>query len=159
MSVKLPYVVVDDSTGQEIVAFLRRGRPYFYLRDRVTKRFIKRLRKIKVNAIITVDYVPEARPYYHSLYIDNKTSGNLTDQEAMQIRKIEDELAYRATMRITQKFGPAILKYLSNIRFTYESKTFNLYDFQYEHFTIWAHRDSEYRLTNLKEDIDYEPKK
>ena len=45
--INMAEVEKDADTGDEIIYFVRRGRPYLYLRDAKTKTFIKRLRYVE----------------------------------------------------------------------------------------------------------------
>jgi len=67
----MSFKVVDDAdTGDEILWFVRRGRPYLYLRDRSTKRFIRRLIGVELRLFMVVDYSEEHAKKGNPLYVD-----------------------------------------------------------------------------------------
>lgn len=63
-------VLVDADTGDEILYFTRRKRPYLYLRDADTKAFIKRLTGVELRYFGVVDYSKERAKTGNPLYID-----------------------------------------------------------------------------------------
>jgi hypothetical protein len=80
--VRRRFEVVDDAdTGDEIVFFYRRGRPYLFLRDKVTRRFIRRLYYIELRVIAVVDYPIERARKDNPVYIDAKICTQIDAEE------------------------------------------------------------------------------
>jgi hypothetical protein len=84
MSFITSFTIVDDDTGNYITYFVRRGKPYLWLRDK-RKRFLRRLDFIEVRAYIEVRYSREEAKKRNPIYVD--TVG-------MVIIKPEDIMAY-----------------------------------------------------------------
>jgi hypothetical protein len=80
--VRRRFEVIDDAdTGDEIVFFYRRGRPYLFLRDRVTRRFIRRLYHIELRVIAVVDYPVERARKDNPVYIDAQIDTQIDAEE------------------------------------------------------------------------------
>jgi len=83
-------VFVDADTGEELLYFVRKYRrrhdaiplgtplPYLYLRDAISKRFIKRLTEMEVRFFAVVDYDEAEASKGHPLYLDAVTKTVLT---------------------------------------------------------------------------------
>jgi len=152
MVTKLPYILVDDDTGQEIIAFMRRGRIYFFLRDWKTKRFIRRLRKICIKGTATVDYKSRERPYYHNIYVDVIALLDIPDRKADKLDDYEDFIANSIYDRIVEMFGAPLASYLERVKYSYHSeKTVCSLDYMVMD-VIWSHYDSRGRLKTPKEE-------
>ena len=65
----LSFSITDDDTGYGIVYFVRRGRPYLFLRDK-RKRFVRKLDFIEVRAYIEVRYSREEAKKANPIYVD-----------------------------------------------------------------------------------------
>ena len=57
-------IFLDEDTGEECIIFLRRGKPFIFLRDPVTKRFIKKVNYVDVRVTITFEYKSKKHPLY-----------------------------------------------------------------------------------------------
>lgn len=65
-----PLVLVDADTGHELLHFVRRRKHFIYLRDKETKRFIKKLDFMELRYFQVVDYSEEQARKGNPLYID-----------------------------------------------------------------------------------------
>jgi hypothetical protein len=70
-------VEIDASTGDEIILITRRGRDFLVLRDKVTKRFIRFLRRVSIAVIKALDY-DSSRGKGNNIYIDAKAITDIT---------------------------------------------------------------------------------
>jgi hypothetical protein len=118
-------LILDDAdTGNEILYFVRlfyrrrdairlkAPRPYLYLRDRDTKRFIKRLDYMEIRLFMVVDYSIEEASKGNPVYIDavGKTlvsAKDLHDKEG-RIEEIEGELEEGVRWHVIENFGDAV---------------------------------------------------
>ena len=98
---------IDSDTGEEIIYFVRRGRPVLYLRDRVTKRFIRRLRYVRLSVTMSVDYTVKGKPY-RSIYIDARISTDLRPRDFPNRHIIEKELESKLMEIVEFKFNPEL---------------------------------------------------
>ena len=101
-------VLTDADTGQEIVWFIRRGKPYFYLRDKETKRFIKRLKEIEVRCFQVVDYPIKRAKKSNPLYVDVVGITRITAEEWDYIEEVEEKLEDATFLRVSSMFGYAV---------------------------------------------------
>jgi len=113
MSITFP--LIDASTGYEIIAFVRRGRWYWYLRHPRTKRFIRRIRELTIKITVTVEYSEEEAQKKNPLYIDMTVSTTLTDTfKPRDILEVQDKLIDKAHKILEQKFSAGI-PYISDV--------------------------------------------
>ena len=98
-------VLRDDDTGNEIIWFIRRGKPYFYLRDKETKRFIKRLREIEVRVYQVIDYPIRVAKKANPLYVDAVGMTRITAEEWEYIEVIEERLKEATFYKVARYFG------------------------------------------------------
>jgi hypothetical protein len=122
---KVSRIVLDDAdTGDEILYFVRLfyrrrdairlkvPRPYLYLRDRDTKRFIKRLKEMEVRMFMVVDYSYEEAKKGNPLYVDAVgksllSAKDLYDKEG-RIEEIEGDLEEGVRWHVIENFGDAV---------------------------------------------------
>ena len=102
----------DADTGDEIIYFVRRGRPYLYLRDAKTKLFIKRLRYVEKRLYMVVDYSKEEAKKGNPLYIDAGIFTQINPEEFPERDKIDSKLDHALTQQIKTMFGEAVVKEL-----------------------------------------------
>jgi hypothetical protein len=149
----LPHAVVDDDTGLEIIAFKRYGRYYFYLRDPVTKRFIKRIDRVNVKCTVAIDY-RSLRRYYHSIYVDTNVKFDVKPENWEYLDRIEEALALHGKEAINRDFGSALLSFMTKPKFSYHSKQLTYSDVYAHIHMIWHHYDSKNRPTLKKKKFD-----
>jgi len=99
--------VVDADTGNEIVAFIRKGKCYIYLRHPQTKRFIRKLDKVELRVFKVLDYDVKAHP----VYADFSARWILSCQELLTREKAEKDIEDAIDLAIQSKFG----KYLKDL--------------------------------------------
>jgi len=117
---KPPLVFDDDDTGNEILHFVRRKKHYLYLRDRFTKRFIKRLVFMELRVFEVVDYSEEMAKKGNPLYIDAVGKTLLTPEamvyfdvcEIEHSEEIEKPLDDGLLRQMTRMFGSAVVNEL-----------------------------------------------
>jgi hypothetical protein len=110
-------VVLDDAdTGEEIVTFYRRGRVYTYLRDAVTKRFIRRLYGIELRIYMEVEYDVTRARKGNPLYVDAVFIGALKPEMIFELREHEDDLIYRCENEVGKDFGWSVVDLLLSLR-------------------------------------------
>jgi hypothetical protein len=102
----------DADTGNEILYFVRRGKPYLYLRDAKTKWFIKRLRYVEKRLYMIVDYRKEEAKKGNPLYVDAGIFTQLNPEEFPERDKIDSKLDHVLTQQIREMFGEAVTKQL-----------------------------------------------
>ena len=99
----------DDDTGEEMIFFYRRGRPYLYLRMAKPPRwFIRRLREFEVRAFMVVDYSIEEAKKQNPLYVDAGAYTVVVAEKFMEREKIAEELRKPIEKVIEEKFGKAV---------------------------------------------------
>jgi hypothetical protein len=104
--------VKDADTGNEIIYFVRRGKPYLFLRDAKTKWFIKMLKYVEKRLYMVVDYSIEETKKGNPLYIDAGIFTQLKAQEFPERDKIDSKLDRALTQQIKTMFGEAVAKEL-----------------------------------------------
>jgi hypothetical protein len=110
-------VVLDDAdTGEEIVTFWRRGRAYTYLRDRVTKRFIRRLIGIELRIFMEVEYDPVRAKKGNPLYVDAVLVGALKPEMIFELLRYEDDQIDLCERETARDFGWAVVDLLLDLR-------------------------------------------
>ncbi len=140
-------ILRDADTGEQIIYFLRRGKPYFYLRSAKTKLFIKRLTVIEVRYYMVVDYSKEEAKKGNPLYIDAGAYTQIKPEHYQQLEKIEKDLKNAIENTITQKFGKAVTdQLLEDAGTEYGSKPY--YNTKYENLeatvlVVWKHHPEE----------------
>jgi hypothetical protein len=102
----------DADTGNEILYFVRRGKPYLYLRDAKTKIFIKRLRYVEKRLYMVVDYRKEEAKKGNPLYVDAGIFTQLNPEEFPDRMRIDSSLDHALTQQIREMFGEAVTKQL-----------------------------------------------
>ena len=102
----------DADTGNEILYFVRRGKPYLYLRDAKTKWFIKRLRYVEKRLYMVVDYRKEEAKKGNPLYVDAGIFTQLNPEEFPDRMHIDSSLDHALTQQIREMFGEAVVKQL-----------------------------------------------
>ena len=107
----LTFPQVDSSTGYEIIAFVRRGKWYWYLRHPRTKRFVRRIRELTVKVTVTVDYSEEEASKKNPLYVDLTVRTTLTDSfTPVDVVEAEDKLIDVAHKVISNKFNEGVVR-------------------------------------------------
>ena len=102
----------DDDTGQEIVHFIRAGRHYLFLRDAVTRRFIRRLRYVEKRIFMVVEYSKEEAKKGNPLYIDAAIYTQLNAEEFFIRERIIPTLEKRLKEYVAELFGPHVAEKL-----------------------------------------------
>jgi hypothetical protein len=102
----------DSDSGNEIIHFVRRGKPYLYLRDAKTKVFIKRLRYVEKRLYMVVDYSYEEAKRGNPLYIDAGIFTQINPEEFPERDKIDSKLDHALTQQIKEMFGEAVVEKL-----------------------------------------------
>jgi len=138
-------VWIDADTGNEIIFFYRRGRPYLYLRDRKTKRFIKRLMKIEIRVFIVIEYPETIAKKKNPVYIDNVTITTITPEFIEKIHEIKEDLIDKGIEIIMRKFSTPLAYYATVSGIEYGSKITRkvAYPKEYYYEIIWKHRPKE----------------
>lgn len=115
------YTVTDADTGNEIVMFYRRGRPYIFLRDPETKRFVKQLNKIELRYYEEVNYSRDQARRKNPIYADFVALLQVKPEEIDQLGELEEELREYLELWITEKFG-GVVELTEERGFEYGSK-------------------------------------
>jgi hypothetical protein len=127
-------VFIDSDTGNEIIYFIRRKRPYLYLRDKVTKRFIRRLRQMDVRAFFLIDYIGrKANP----IYVDAMATKAIVPQDIEYLDKIEDRLMNIAIEGTAKYFGWYVIRVGIESGYEYGSKITISKDVAFK--IVWYH--------------------
>ncbi len=98
-------VETDADTGEEIVCFVRRGRRVLMLRDRVTKRFIKRLIGVEQRVFMVVDYSKEQARRGNPLYLDAVGVQVLTPDMFVERDRYMEILKNLLSKKVGEYFG------------------------------------------------------
>lgn len=137
-------VEIDADTGDEIIYFVRRGRPYLYLRDAKTKLFIKRLRYVEKRLYMVVDYSKEEAKKGNPLYIDAGIFTQINPEEFPYRDKIDLDLEKALTEQIREMFGEAVVEKLLELAgIEYGSKpeyTTKHEEGKATYLVVWKHR-------------------
>jgi hypothetical protein len=134
----------DADTGNEILYFIRRGRPYLYLRNAKTKWFIKRLHYVEKRLYMVVDYSKEEAKKGNPLYIDAGIYTQINPEEFPEKDKIDKDLSKALKGQIKEMFGEAVVKQLLEpAGEEYGSKPY--YTTKYEegkstYLVVWKHK-------------------
>jgi hypothetical protein len=137
----------DADTGDEIIYFVRRGRPYLYLRDARTKWFIKRLHYVEKRLYMVVDYSFEEAKKGNPLYIDAGIYTQLNPEEFPERREIDSKMDKALKDKIKELFGEAVVKkLLEPAGEEYGSKPY--YTTRHEegkatYLVVWKHKPEE----------------
>jgi hypothetical protein len=99
------FVVTDADTGDEIIFFFRRGKPYLWLRDKRTKRFIKRLKEVELRVFMVVDYSASEARKGNPLYVDAGAFTRLKPEEFAEKGYWEQQLEWSLTHVVAKNFG------------------------------------------------------
>ena len=135
MSKRKTVTVVDADTGNEIVAFIRRGRCYMYLRHPQTKRFIKRLKKVELRIFKVLDYDVKAHP----IYADFSARWILSCNELMVREKAERDIEDAIDLAIQSKFGKGLRDLSEYAGLEYGSRLIGVEDVT-TFDAVWKHR-------------------
>jgi len=103
---------IDADTGNEIIYFVRRTKPYLYLRDAKTKRFIKRLLYVEKRLYMVVDYSREEARKGNPLYVDAGIFTQLNPEEFTERDKIDTALEEPLKKEIKRLFGGVVVEEL-----------------------------------------------
>jgi len=99
---------VEAETGEEIIVFLRRGRPVYMVRDMVTKRFIAGIRGIQLAVSVVFEYPPDKARRDNPLYVDIKASTMVMGFDIYKMDQIIMELYGKCRDIINEYFGPVV---------------------------------------------------
>jgi len=103
----------DSDTGEEMIFFYRRGRPYLYLRMAKPPRwFIRRLREFEVRTFMVVKYSLEEAKKQNPLYVDAGAYTIVSAEKFMEREEIAKELREPIKRVIDEKFGVAVRRQL-----------------------------------------------
>ena len=142
-------VWVDADTGEEIIFFWRRGKPYFFLRDIKTKRFIRKLNAIEVRVFLVVSYSKKMARKGNPIYCDLVVKTVIYPRYIEKIDDIERWLEDRGYSIIAEYFnwGVSGLAEISGVE--YGSQIYqvdlreNYYPRQYAYTIVWKHKEDE----------------
>jgi len=142
-SVKLPLTFSDSDTGEEIVIFRRRGRIYAYLRDAETKRFIRRLRYVKVKGLLLFDYPGTEHP----LYVDASFVTAIEPEKLLELHESAyDTLFWSLGNFIESKFGGVVSKLSEVAGIEYGSDVFDTPEYpSVREVIVWHHYKFDYK--------------
>jgi hypothetical protein len=108
--------VVDDAdTGQEILHFIRRGRHFLWLRDKVTRRFIRRLKYVEKRLYMVVEYSVEEARKGNPLYIDAVICTQLNPEEFYIREHIIPQLERALRDFVRKYFGSYVVDLLLDV--------------------------------------------
>lgn len=143
MSITFP--LIDAATGYEIIAFVRRGRWYWYLRHPKTKRFIRRIRELSVKVTVTVDYPKEVAKKRNPLYIDLTVATTLRDHfEPKDVLEAQDKLIDTAHKTIEREFNEGVVNISEVAGIEYFARRITAADFpECKVDLIWWHHEGE----------------
>jgi hypothetical protein len=134
----------DADTGDEIIYFVRRGKPYLYLRDAKTKRLIKRLRYVEKRLYMVVDYSYEEAKKRNPLYIDAGIYTQINPEEFPERHRIDSKIEKALTDQIKEMFSEAVVEKLLELAGEeYGSKPY--YTTRHEegkavYLVVWKHK-------------------
>ena len=137
----------DADTGQEVVHFIRAGRHYLFLRDAITKRFIRRLRYVEKRLYMVVEYSKEEAKKGNPLYIDAAIYSQLNAEEFFIRERIVPALERALRLYVARLFGPHVaLRLLEAAGEEYGSRP--LYRTRHEEgratcVVVWKHHPEE----------------
>jgi len=97
----------DANTGDEIVLITRRGKDFLVLRNKVTKRFIRFLKRISIAVTKTLDY-DSPRSKQNNIYIDAKAITDITPDKFGDRIDIVRELDAAIDDVVAQFFGETL---------------------------------------------------
>lgn len=110
-------VALDDSdTGHEIIFFYRRGRPYTFLRDKKTKRFIRILRRVELRVFMEVEYSEEEAKKGNPLYVDAVGKTLLMPHHIPKLEEIENKVEDMVVWIVRRLFGLYVAHGLLDLR-------------------------------------------
>jgi len=134
-------VWLDADTGDEIIFFWRRGKPYFFLRDRVTKRFIKRLRKIEVRVFIVIEYKKERARKRNPIYADLVVKTAVRDIHGEEVYEVREGLIDKGLDILTIYFNPLLVNrgHISGVEYGSNITTIAEYPKSYQFELVWKH--------------------
>jgi len=146
-------VLRDADTGNEIIGFRRRGKAYLFLRDKDTKRFIRRLALFEVRLFSLIDYSIEEARKGNPIYADFELKTLCTPDDYFNLDTIKSKTFETINKCINELFG-AYLVQLSEIKgFEYGSKIdLSLYrmHYKYKFVAIWKHHQRDRARTFSK---------
>jgi hypothetical protein len=143
--------IVDSDTGNEIIYFKRKEKPYFYLRDKNTKRFIKRLGKIELRFYSEVEYNREHARSKNPIYADFVALRPVKPEEFDKINDIEEDLINALDFWVGSKFG-GVVGLLESRGFEYGSKSKNPIEDGYIYFRgVRANTKAQLKKGEVKE--------
>lgn len=102
------YRYIHAETGEEIVAFYRKGIIYVYVRDPVTKRFIRGVKWLTIAVTRVFDYPPRDAKKRNPLYVDIKLATTIMAEDLTKIDDIEDEMKKEAEAKLRDFFSEQI---------------------------------------------------
>jgi len=139
MAYRWSYCVEDADTGEEIIVFLRRKKYYIYLRDKYTKRFIKKLDYVEKRVFACMDYTFSKK---HPLYIDIVVKTLLKGEHFRHIDDIEDKMITKCFSLCLEFFGRYVEQYLEIVGIEFGSRltTHTVYPFA-KWIVVWHHGD------------------
>jgi hypothetical protein len=151
MSKRIITGIIDADTGNEIIYFERKGKPYFYLRDKDTKKFIKRLEKIELRFYSEVEYDREHARKKNPIYADFVALRPVKPEEFPEIGDVEEDLIDALDFWVGSKFG-GVVELLEYRGFEYGSKPKNPIEDGYIYFRgIRANTKDQLKKGEVKE--------
>lgn len=101
-------VEIDADTGEEIIYFIRRGKPYLYLRSATTKRFIKKLETVEKRHYMVVDYDEKHAKKKNPIYIDAGAYTQIKPEFFPKRHEVDEKLEDAITNKISTMFGYSV---------------------------------------------------
>jgi len=130
-------ILIDESSGEEIVVFTRKGKTLAFLRNKITKRFIKRVRGTRVKVIVTFS---SQGAKDNPLYVDATGMTTILDTQITDRDDIARRLSFALFDAIQERFGEVVADLVNVVgveyKITAELPTYPDADID----VIWAHK-------------------
>lgn len=132
---------IDADTGEEIIFFIRRKRPFLFLRDRETKRWIAKLEAMEIRMYLVVEYPIEVAEKKNPVYCDAETKTSITPEDIDKADRIETWLMDRCigAIRVYFNRGVAGLATVSGVEYGSKIDKSSLYPHNYGFTLVWKH--------------------
>jgi len=134
---------IDAETGDEIIAFTRRGETVIMLRDAYTKRFIRRLYGVVAEVTNVFEYPPYYAKRSNPLYVDVKVGTYIPVEHIQQYKEIVNKFKEGSFGIINEFFGPDIARQsrIAGVEYTHIEPYIEpeaIYP-EYVYYAIWHH--------------------
>jgi len=139
------YRSYDAETGEEIIIFIRRGRPVGMVRDYITKRFIRGFNGFTVQVALLFEYPPTEARRDNPLYVDIKLSTFVGVDEVEKTEDIEVALGDAARRKIESTFGEVVSRLAKIVGVEHKVEiTEDVYP-EYHWYLVWHHYKNDER--------------